>query len=138
MSSPSRRDFMKLLTSYLVGASGLLGLAGIGRYLSYDDGGTKVTAFDLGPASAFAIGSRTRVAEIPALVLRDKTGFSALSLECTHLGCTVEDVPEGFQCPCHGSRYDSLGEVTRGPAARPLPQLRVEVSAKGNLVVYTD
>ena len=38
VNSPSRRDFMKLLTSYLVGISGLLGLAGIGRYLSFESG----------------------------------------------------------------------------------------------------
>lgn len=138
MNSPSRRDFMKVLTSYLVGFSGLLGLAGIGRYLSYDNGGGPVTEYDLGPASAFSIGSRTRVASIPALVSRGEGGFSALSLRCTHLGCTVEGVPEGFHCPCHGSRYDSDGNVTRGPAARALPHLRIEVTAAGNLVVHTD
>ena len=38
MNRPSRRDFLKVLTSYLVGISGVLGLAGIGRYLSYDSG----------------------------------------------------------------------------------------------------
>ena len=137
VSSPSRRDFMKILTSYLVGTSGLLGLAGIARYLSYDGGGMKRTEFDLGPAVLFEIGTRRRVDEIPALVLRDRNGFSVLSLQCTHLGCTVEDAPGGFLCPCHGSRYDSNGMVTRGPAAEPLPRLRVEVNASGSLIVYT-
>ena len=47
---PSRRDFLKLVTSYLVGISGALGLAGIGRYLSYDGGPPRKTEFDLGPA----------------------------------------------------------------------------------------
>lgn len=129
---------MKLWTSYLVGISGLLGLVGIARYLSYSGGEVKMKEFDLGAASAFPIGSRTRVAGIPALVQRDQTGFSALSLLCTHLGCTVEDMPEGFQCPCHGSRYDSNGKVTRGPAAQPLQSLRVEVNAKGNVILHTD
>ena len=136
--TPSRRDFFKLLTTYLVGASGLVGLAGIARYLSFDTGATRTTMYDLGPASTFAVGSRTRIAEIPALIVRDEVGFTALSLECTHLGCTVEDAPEGFQCPCHGSRYDGNGNVTRGPAARSLTRLRVEVTADDRLVVHTD
>ncbi|HET6846536.1 MAG TPA: hypothetical protein VFH29_06850, partial [Anaerolineales bacterium] len=66
MNSPSRRDFMKVLTSYLVGISGLLGLAGIWRFLSFENGGAIVTDFDLGASSAFPVGSRTRVDKIPA------------------------------------------------------------------------
>ena len=129
---------MKLATSCLVTLSGLLGLAGIGRYLAFDSEPHKKTAFDLGEAEAFSVGTRTRVDVIPALILRDPEGFHAMSLLCTHLGCTVRDAPEGFLCPCHGSRYDSQGQVTRGPAGRPLPELRVEVSVSGNLIVHTD
>ncbi len=43
---------------------------------------------------------------------------------CTHLGC----VPianagghEGWGCPCHGSQFDAVGRVTRGPAPINLP-----------------
>jgi Rieske Fe-S protein len=129
---------MRVVTTYLVALSGLLGLVGIGRYLSFDGGPRRKTVFDLGAADSFPVGSRTRLDEIPALILRDQAGFRAMSLQCTHLGCTVEDAPEGYQCPCHGSRYDRQGTVTRGPAVRPLPRLRVEVSAQGNLMVYTD
>ncbi len=135
MNKPSRRDFLKVLTSYLVGISGALGLAGIGRFLSYDSGPPRKTVFDLGPAETFAVGSRTRVGEIPALILHDALGFSALSLQCTHLGCTVEDRARGFECPCHGSQYDEQGTVTRGPARKPLPRLQVEVDTLGHLMV---
>jgi len=135
---PSRRDFLKVVTSYLLGITGLLGLAGLGRYLSYDAAPKPKTEFDLGPADSFAVGSRTRVDEIPALVGRTEDGFTALSLQCTHLGCTVEDLGEGFQCPCHGSRYDGAGTVRRGPATRPLPKLRTEISSGGSLVVHID
>jgi ubiquinol-cytochrome c reductase iron-sulfur subunit len=38
---------------------------------------------------------------------------------CTHLGCIPLDKQgpfEGWACPCHGSLYDPLGRVRRGPA----------------------
>jgi Rieske Fe-S protein len=138
MNKPSRRDFLKVVTSYLLGLSGLLGLAGIGRFLSYDNGPARRTEFDLGDAGAFAVGSRTRVEAVPALILRLESGFAALSLECTHLGCTVEDAAAGFACPCHGSQYDQRGEVLRGPAQQPLRSLRAEVDAQGHLIVHTE
>ena len=37
------------------------------------------------------------------------TEVAAISLVCTHLGCTVNRVETGFLCPCHGSQYDSDG-----------------------------
>jgi isorenieratene synthase len=54
----------------------------------------------------------------------------AISLSCTHQGCTVyqtikEQGPTGFQCPCHGAVYDTKGKVLQGPAQRDLPQFRI-------------
>ena len=37
------------------------------------------------------------------------------------LGCTVQRTAAGFACPCHGARYDELGQVSLGPARRTLP-----------------
>ncbi|HET6380086.1 MAG TPA: Rieske (2Fe-2S) protein [candidate division Zixibacteria bacterium] len=66
-------------------------------------------------------------------------GFVAYSKLCTHAGCPVglyraED--RVLICPCHQSTFD----VTRGampvfgPAARPLPQLPLEIDDQGYLV----
>jgi Rieske Fe-S protein len=49
----------------------------------------------------------------------------ALSLVCTHLGCTVNVTPDGLSCPCHGSSFDRTGRVLRGPADRPLREYGV-------------
>lgn len=53
----------------------------------------------------------------------------AISLTCTHQGCTVHQTVEpnstGFQCPCHGAAYDATGHVLRGPAQQDLPRFRV-------------
>ncbi len=50
----------------------------------------------------------------------------ALSLVCTHLGCTLNLTDQGLACPCHGSLFDLKGRVVKGPAERPLPKMRVE------------
>lgn len=56
---------------------------------------------------------------------RDRT--EALSLTCTHQGCSVHPSEEtgGFLCPCHGAAYAADGEVTGGPAQRDLSKYRV-------------
>ena len=48
---------------------------------------------------------------------------------CTHLGCSpqhltdgafseyAEGVPEGFFCPCHGSKFDMAGRVFKAVPA---------------------
>lgn len=59
-------------------------------------------------------------------VMREGERIYALSLVCTHLGCTVTVSSSGLECPCHGSRFDRQGQVQKGPADRPLPRLQVE------------
>lgn len=54
----------------------------------------------------------------------------ALSTICAHAGCEVRVLPQGFECPCHGSAYDANGEVEEGPATRPLQRFRVEETAE--------
>lgn len=129
---------MKVVTSYLLGLTGALGVAGLAQFLSYQTQPKRQSEFDLGPAAAFEAGSRTRFDEVPALLIRGDSGFEALSLTCTHLGCTVGQAPEGFECPCHGSRYDDQGDVLRGPAVKSLRKLRTEINADGRLILYID
>ncbi len=40
---------------------------------------------------------------------------------CPHMGCRLKYVPDtaSWDCPCHGSRFDSIGRVKNGPAVRP-------------------
>ncbi len=58
----------------------------------------------------------------------------ALWQRCVHLGCRVPScVPsQGFECPCHGSRYNFHGEYEAGPAPRNLDRFAVEVDPDTN------
>jgi cytochrome b6-f complex iron-sulfur subunit len=74
----------------------------------------------------------------PAVLEGMEEGFVALDQTCTHLGCRVTWCPssEWFECPCHGSRYNAVGEQRRGPAPRGLDRYRVTV-VDGRLTVDT-
>src|SRR5512138_3458565 len=115
MPELSRRDFLKLARNGFLYLSGALAAGGLLRFLDFDPNPAPKTEFDLGSASDYALNSRTLLAEPPALLIHSQHGFSAFSLVCTHLGCTVERDEQGFTCPCHGSRYDADGKVTHGP-----------------------
>jgi cytochrome b6-f complex iron-sulfur subunit len=56
-------------------------------------------------------------------------GFLALWQRCTHLGCTVpwREGEGQFNCPCHSSLFNSVGDVISGPAPRPMDLFPVEI-----------
>jgi ubiquinol-cytochrome c reductase iron-sulfur subunit len=65
-------------------------------------------------------------------------GFLAYSKICTHAGCPVglyQAETHQLLCPCHQSGFDVLNEAAPvfGPAARPLPQLPLEIGGDGFL-----
>lgn len=71
----------------------------------------------------------------PARLTRNEDGILALSLICTHLGCTVqwEQATQQYHCPCHDGRFDEFGDVISGPP--PLPLERLPVRLTGDQVV---
>lgn len=133
-----RRDFLKITTTALLTASGLLGVDALIRFLHFIPESQAQTEFDLGAALAYPVGTRTLLPDIPAVLIHDENGFSAMSLICTHLGCTVEQQANGFSCPCHGSRFDQNGNSLRGPAKQALRILRVETTSDGQLRLFLD
>ena len=57
-------------------------------------------------------------------------GIVALYQKCTHLGCRVPwcKASQWFECPCHGSKYNRVGEKQTGPAPRGLDHFPVTIS----------
>ena len=138
MSDISRHDFLKLTRNGLLWMSAALGLGGLFRFLDYEAYPAPKTEFDLGSAANYPIGSRTLLVDVPAVLIHNENGFSALSLTCTHLGCMVEQNRDEFACPCHGSHFSLNGKVLHGPATQPLASLRIETTEDGNLILHTD
>lgn len=63
-------------------------------------------------------------------LLCDKKRGVAFDLRCTHQGCPVLPVVTdgalaGFDCPCHGGRFDKDGAVTGGPPKAPLERFPI-------------
>jgi cytochrome b6-f complex iron-sulfur subunit len=84
----------------------------------------------------------SQFAETPFVVAGgedDGVGLMALWHRCVHLGCRVPDcIPsQGFECPCHGSKYNAHGEYAAGPAPRNLDRFSVSVNGAGELVIDT-
>jgi cytochrome b6-f complex iron-sulfur subunit len=138
MTRLSRSDFLRLGTNFMLGLGGALGLGGLIHYLSYEMDPAPPSQYDLGSVNDYPHGSRTVLLYIPAVLIHADEGLVALSLVCTHLGCTVEQKGREYECPCHGSKFDDKGYVTRGPANAPLKKLRVEVNETGNVILYMD
>jgi cytochrome b6-f complex iron-sulfur subunit len=69
----------------------------------------------------------------------DGVGLMALWQRCVHLGCRVPscDSSQGFECPCHGSKYNRHGEYEDGPAPRNLDRFSVSVDPAGELIIDT-
>ena len=68
-----------------------------------------------------------------------EAGLVALYQKCPHLGCRVPEcvTSQWFECPCHGSQYNRVGEKRGGPAPRGMDRFAMSVSADGVLTVDT-
>jgi len=59
-----------------------------------------------------------------------EAGVVALYQKCPHLGCRVPQclTSQWFECGCHGSQYNRVGEKKGGPAPRGMDRFTMEVS----------
>ncbi len=67
----------------------------------------------------------------------EDSGFYALLVTCTHLGCTPNwlSAERKFKCPCHGSGFRPTGINFEGPAPRPLERVRIVLAEDGQIMI---
>ncbi|MEZ5171153.1 MAG: ubiquinol-cytochrome c reductase iron-sulfur subunit [Acidimicrobiia bacterium] len=149
----TRRQFFNRGTLTLVGlATGAFGAALIGFLWPSSAGGfgakirvgklddilgeindTKAPVYNpeartyLNPYPADALPAAKQVYD-PVLLPGMEAGLVALWQKCPHLGCRVPwcETSQWFECPCHGSKYNKVGEKKGGPAPRGLDRFPIE------------
>jgi cytochrome b6-f complex iron-sulfur subunit len=76
----------------------------------------------------------------PASVLSTlEQGIVVLSQKCPHLGCRVPEcaTSQWFECQCHGSQYNRVGEKKAGPAPRGMDHHPATIAANGDVTIDT-
>ena len=129
-----RRRFIKKFALSFATLTGIVAAASYLRQFFPRMAGTK-RRFALGDPRQFPVDTYTFIDEHNLFVYRDHEGNKAVTAVCTHLGCILEKSTDGFECPCHGSCYNSDGEVLSGPAPRDLTWYQVSKAADGKIVV---
>ena len=122
----SRRDVLGLMSLWAAASAMFFALVGMLRLPKAAVLSSPSKRFRVSLPQTLAAGEAFTPVGRNVAVYRDEQGVYAISRVCTHLGCIVKPTAEGFECPCHGSRYDRDGVVTKGPAPRPLEWLSVK------------
>ncbi len=130
-----RRRFLSTIGWSGIGLSAVVAVAGNLRYLKPAVDYGPPTVIRVGKPDDYVEGIKEIIEDQRIVVIREKRGFAAISVKCTHLGCTVNVSDAGFECPCHGSQYDNDGNVTGGPAPRPLDWYQVSLAPNGELEI---
>ena len=131
-----RELFLMGVTTVAAAAAGFV--ASTLRYLVPNVLYEPPSRFRIGSPQDYPPGSTTFLAERRVFIMSGSDGLYVVSSICTHLGCNVRRTAAGFQCPCHGSRFDDHGRVVQGPAPAPLPWFALSRSPRGQLVVDLD
>jgi cytochrome b6-f complex iron-sulfur subunit len=103
-----------------------------GGFAYYPEGRMWITEY---PSAAL---EKARAVYSPGELAGMEEGIVALYQKCPHLGCRVPEcaTSQWFECGCHGSQYNRVGEKKGGPAPRGMDRFAMEVSG-GNLSVDT-
>jgi cytochrome b6-f complex iron-sulfur subunit len=138
----SRRDFL----NYILG----IGFAGLAASILYPIYAylkppkapeVDVKNLDLGKDSDLAKNSSKmfKVGNTPGILIKTESGeLRAFDAVCTHLGCTVQYVPNDkiIWCACHNGKYDLNGKNISGPPPRPLTPYKV-ILKDGEIYIST-
>ncbi len=137
----NRRSFVSMLgfgwLAFLGASGGILGA--LGRFLFPNVLYEPPQEFKAGFPEEFGVDQVDErfKAAYGVWLVRETTGFYALSTVCTHLGCTPNWLgsEEKFKCPCHGSGFIKTGINIEGPAPRPLERYKITMAEDGQILI---
>jgi cytochrome b6-f complex iron-sulfur subunit len=143
--SVSRRQFLNIawlasLGFFIVDVAGVTFLFAMPRFKEGEFGGifTIGTVADLPNAGAAPLN----YPKVKLWISNTENGLMALYKVCTHLGCLYNwsDQDGKFECPCHGSQYQSNGTYIQGPAPRSLDRFPVQAidPQSGNVLAESE
>ena len=128
------------------GTGGFGGLVTVGKLGNIKDG------IKQGDGFFYAAEARSWITEYPSealplaatvypevLLTTMREGIVVLSQKCPHLGCRVPDckTSQWFECQCHGSQYNRVGEKKGGPAPRGMDRFPATIAANGDVTINT-
>ena len=134
----NRRRFLTWLTSVGLFGSGILSAFSNLVFIKPRATYGQPQRFSIGKPDEYPSGTRIALDQRRVCIVREGNKVAAISTTCTHLGCIIGLSDTGFACPCHGSRFDTDGNVTGGPAPKPLPWFKVILAPNGELEVDKD
>jgi len=133
-----RRRFLAWLSGVGIAGSAVLGSLATFFFIRPRTTYGQPNRFKIGRPEEFPPGSRIAIDPKRVCIVREGNKVAAISTTCTHLGCIVAPSATGFQCPCHGSRFDVDGNVTGGPAPKALAWYAMTLTPSGELEVDKD
>ena len=131
----SRRKMLAWLTSMGLLGSGIVTVFSNLVFIKPRATYGQPNRFNIGTPEEYPPGTRIALGDQKVAIIREGDKMAAISITCTHLGCIVGVAETGFACPCHGSRFDQDGNVTGGPAPKPLPWYELSLAPNGELEV---
>jgi cytochrome b6-f complex iron-sulfur subunit len=133
-----RRRFLAWLSGVGIAGTAVLGSLATFFFIRPRTTYGQPNRFKIGRPEEFPPGSRIAIDTKRVCIVREGNKVAAISTTCTHLGCIIAPSATGFQCPCHGSRFDVDGNVTGGPAPKALAWYAVTLTPSGELEVDKD
>jgi arsenite oxidase small subunit len=148
-SDTTRRKFLKALVVF-AGALVLFPLQQLSAFLLERKSGTaSYPRIKIANTSEVAAGKSVLFTyphtDRPAVLIHLASGdFVAYDAICTHLGCQIhfdeqpikgwESKKDNLFCACHGGVFDPTnGDVLAGPPPRPMPKVKLEIDANGDV-----
>ena len=95
------------------------------------------TYTDVGAVSTYTLNTPKYLSSIAMFVVKDASGFYALTSRCTHQGVTIQSTGSQFHCNAHGADFTFNGAVIDGPTSKALQHYAMCTLANGNLGVET-